>query len=68
MIEISKLLVKYDQSTFQPEFNFECNLKITTETMQDVDAVPAIAEAFYKKLGEELYKKVRSQAGIFRKS
>ena len=64
MLEISKLGVGYDQNTFQPTYKFEGTLSITMEQSQDVDSVPMIAEAFYKKLGEELYKKVRSQASL----
>jgi hypothetical protein len=64
MLEISNLKVKYNHDTFQPTYKFEGTLSIPVEQSQDVDSVPMIAEAFYKKLGEDLYKKIRLQASL----
>ena len=59
MLEITNLSVSYDDDSFQPTYKFAGSLSITVEETQDVDSVPMIAEAFYKKLGEDLYKKIR---------
>jgi hypothetical protein len=64
MLEITNLSVRYDADTFQPIYKFAGALSITVEQAQDIDSVPMIAEVFYKKLGEDLYKKIRLQASL----
>ena len=64
MIRITKSEKLIHYSTFQPEFRFECVLNISSEQLQDIASVETIADAFYYKLGKEIFLELQKKLDL----
>ena len=64
MIRVTKNEKLAHPSTFQPEFRIEFVLNISSEQLQDIASVETIADAFYYKLGKEIFLELQKKLDL----